>query len=81
MDALTPLFVYVLPILTVLAVGLLGSTRRIGFWLAILLSIVLTPIGGFLIALISGRKRRKRKTVLVREQVTETVTVGPSMRA
>lgn len=59
MDA-TPLFIYVLPVLTVLAVGLLGSTRRIGFWITIILSIVLTPIGGALVAMISGPKRRPR---------------------
>jgi uncharacterized membrane protein YvlD (DUF360 family) len=56
---LTPFSVVVLPVLTVLAVGLLGSTRRIGFWLALLLSIVLTPIGGLIVALISGPSRRK----------------------
>jgi len=50
-------FTYVLPVLTVLAVGLLGTTRRIGFWAALLLSVLLTPIGGFLVTLISGPKR------------------------
>lgn len=55
----TPFFIYVLPIVTVLAVGLLGSTRRIGFWLALILAVVLTPVGGFLAALISGPKKRK----------------------
>ena len=54
-------FVLVLPIVTVLAVGLLGSTRRIGFWVAILLAVVLTPVGGFLVALISGPKRIRPK--------------------
>lgn len=54
-------FVLVLPIITVLAVGLLGSTRRIGFWVAILLAVVLTPVGGFLVALISGPKRIRPK--------------------
>ena len=50
-------FIFILPIVTVLAVGLLGSTRRIGFWIALVLAVVLTPIGGFLVALISGPKR------------------------
>lgn len=50
-------FLYVLPILTVFAVGLLGSTRRIGFWGALVASILLTPIGGLFVALISGPKR------------------------
>jgi hypothetical protein len=56
---LTPVFVYLLPVLLVLFIGLLGSTRRIGFWLAIILSVVLTPIGGFVVALLSGAKRWK----------------------
>ncbi len=53
---LAPLFKIGLPILLILTVGLLGRTRRIGFGGALLLSIVLTPIGGFIIALISGPK-------------------------
>lgn len=57
---ITPLFIYVLPVLTLLALGLLGRTRRLGFWLTILLSVLLTPIGGFALALISGPRRRKR---------------------
>jgi UPF0716 family protein affecting phage T7 exclusion len=55
----TPFFIFVLPIITVLTVGLLGSTRRIGFWLALILAIVLTPVGGFLVALLSGPRRFK----------------------
>ena len=55
----TPVFVYALPIITLITVGLLGSTRRIGFWLALILGIVLTPVGGFLVALISGPKKYK----------------------
>ncbi len=50
-------FVYVLPVLTVLAVGQLGTTRRVGFWGALILSVILTPIGGFIVTLISGPKR------------------------
>lgn len=56
---LTPFFILVLPALTIFAVGLLGSTRRIGFWLAVIVSILLTPIGGFIAALISGPKRAR----------------------
>jgi hypothetical protein len=55
-----PFFVIVLPIVTVLAVGLLGGTRRIGFWLALILGVVLTPIGGFLVALLSGQRKPKQ---------------------
>jgi len=47
---------YGLPVLTVIAVGLLGRTRRLGFWGAIVVSILLTPIGGFIVAMISGAK-------------------------
>lgn len=54
-------FVYVLPVVTVIAVGMLGSTRRIGFWLALILAIVLTPVGGFIAAMISGPKKPRRK--------------------
>jgi hypothetical protein len=65
---LAPFFLYGLPVVTLLAVGLLGGTRRIGFWLAILVSILLTPIGGFLVALISGPKRPKRKSAKVKAE-------------
>ena len=58
---LIPLLVIALPVLTVLAVGLVGSTRRLGFWLSLLLAIVLTPIGGLLVALLTGRKRIERR--------------------
>ncbi len=54
---MVPFFIYILPVAAVLAVALLGSTRRIGFWLALILGIVLTPVGGFIAALISGPKR------------------------
>ncbi|MDC0671977.1 hypothetical protein [Nannocystis radixulma] len=47
--------------MTVFAIGMVGSTRRLGFWATILLSIVLTPIGGFIAALISGRRRPKKR--------------------
>lgn len=53
---LTPFFVVILPVLTVLAVGALGSSSRIGFWPALILAIVLTPVGGMIAALISGPK-------------------------
>jgi hypothetical protein len=59
----TPLFIVFLPVITVLAVGILGTTRRLGFWPSVILSILLTPLGGFLIALISGPKRKKPKPV------------------
>ena len=51
-----PFFKIGIPVLLVVTIGLLGRTRRIGFWGAFILSIVLTPVGGFLIALISGPK-------------------------
>lgn len=51
-----PFPVLILPALTVLAVALLGRTRRLGFWPALVLSIALTPAIGALLALLSGRR-------------------------
>jgi UPF0716 family protein affecting phage T7 exclusion len=59
--SLAPFFIYVLPILTVLAVAAVGSTRRLGFWLTLIASVFLTPIGGYILAVLSGAKRRKPK--------------------
>ncbi|XYH99320.1 hypothetical protein ACMHYB_05980 [Sorangium sp. So ce1128] len=56
-----PLFVIGLPILTFIAVGLLGSTRRIRWWGAILVSLVLTPVGGLIAAILSGPRRQRSK--------------------
>ncbi len=58
---LAPLIIICLPILTLIAVGLLGSTRRIRWWGAILGALVLTPVGGFIAAILSGPRREKRK--------------------
>ncbi len=58
---LAPVFIYGLPALIVLATALVGSTRRLGFWLTLLLSLVITPVGGFVVALLSGPRRRKPK--------------------
>ena len=54
---MAPLYAVVFLLLTILAVGLVGSTRRIGFIFAVLASVVLTPVGGLLLALLSGRRR------------------------
>ena len=56
MDPLAPIFRSGLPILLVFVIGLLGRTRRVGFWGAFILSIVLTPVGGFLVTILSGEK-------------------------
>ncbi len=53
---LAPLFKIGIPALLVITIGLLGRTRRIGFWGAFIFSIILTPVGGFLVALVSGPK-------------------------
>ena len=58
---LTPVLVVLLPLLLVFSVGLVGGTRRLGFWPSVLLSVVLTPIGGVLVAVLSGPKRIKPK--------------------
>ncbi len=54
---LASIFKVLLPVSLVLAVGLLGRIRRLGFWGTILVSVLFTPIAGFLVALISGPKK------------------------
>lgn len=60
---LAPLVAVGLAALLFLSVGLVGTTRRIGFWWAVLLSILLTPIGGLLVAILSGQRRIKQPYV------------------
>ena len=55
-----PIFIIGLPILLVLAVGMVASTRRLGFFLGVIASIFLTPIGGFVLAVVTGPRKRKR---------------------
>ena len=50
-------FAIALPVLTILAVGLVGTTRRLGFWLSLAAAVLLTPIGGFVLAVLSGPRR------------------------
>lgn len=57
---IAPLFIIGLPILLVLAVGMVASTRRLGFFLGVLASILLTPIGGLVLAIITGPRQPKR---------------------
>ncbi len=57
----SPFFIYGLPVLTVLVLGLLGKTRRLGFWPTFLLSLLVTPVVGLLGALISGPRRRRAR--------------------
>ena len=52
-----PLLVILLPVLLFVAAGLVGSTRRLGFWWTVLLSVLLTPLGGFVFAVLSGPRR------------------------
>lgn len=58
--SITPLFIYALPLITIALIGLLGKTRRIGLIPAIIASILLTPLGGFLLTLLLGPKREKK---------------------
>jgi hypothetical protein len=60
--SLGSLFIYVLPFILVVLIGLLGKTRRIGLIPAIIASILLTPLGGFLLTLLLGPKREKKLT-------------------
>lgn len=52
----------IVPLLLILATaaiaGLIGTTRRIGFLIPFLASFIITPIGGAVIAILSGRKVR-----------------------
>lgn len=57
---LTPIFIFGLPLLLLIAVGLVGSTRRLGLWWTLLVSVLLTPIGGFLVAVLTGPRRPRR---------------------
>lgn len=57
---IAPIFVIGLPILLVLAVGMVASTRRLGFFLGVIASILLTPIGGLVLAIVTGPRQRKR---------------------
>jgi ABC-type multidrug transport system permease subunit len=41
-------------IIASLVVGFLGSMKRIGFWGGFFASIVVTPLGGFLLVLVSA---------------------------
>ncbi len=58
---MTPIFIIGLPLFLLLAVGLVGSTRRLGFWWTLLFSVLLTPIGGFVVAALSGARRPKQR--------------------
>jgi UPF0716 family protein affecting phage T7 exclusion len=57
--SITPILVIALPVLVFLAAGLVGSTRRLGFWWTLLLSLLVTPVGGFIVAVLSGPRRPK----------------------
>jgi hypothetical protein len=61
----TPFFIIVLPLAVLITLGLIGSTRRSGFWLTLVLGVILTPVGGFVVAWLSGPRayvvRRPRR--------------------
>lgn len=48
-----------------IVVGFVGSNRNIGFWGAFFLSILLSPVIGLIIALVSKNKRDERYQQLV----------------
>lgn len=48
--------VAILWLILVFLTGKYGEKRRTGFWGTMLLSALLSPIGGFLIALLAGKK-------------------------
>jgi hypothetical protein len=47
----------------VLVLSFLGTTRRIGFWGTFFASILLTPLGGLLLLVISGPSISRRRLV------------------
>lgn len=56
-----PVLLFLVVLLTSVVVGLLGTTRRIGFFLPFFASWIITPIGAALLVIISGRKVRRIK--------------------
>ena len=58
---MAPVYAFGFLALTILGIGLMGSTRRIGFWLALLASILLTPIGGLVLTVLSGPPKPEPK--------------------
>jgi UPF0716 family protein affecting phage T7 exclusion len=54
-------FIYFLPVITVVIAALAGSSRRLGFWLTLVLSVVITPLGGYFVAYFFGPRRRRPK--------------------
>lgn len=46
---------------TAVVAGLIGTTRRIGFFIPFLASFLITPLGAALLAILSGRRVRVRK--------------------
>ncbi len=58
--SLGTLFIYVLPFILIVLIGLLGKTRRIGLIPAIIASILLSPLGGFLLTMLLGPKRETK---------------------
>ena len=53
MAILTLLFGLLSGCLLAVLVGIIGSRRRIGFWLAFLLSLIFTPLVGLIVALLT----------------------------
>ncbi len=56
-----PVIYFFIVLFTGLIVGLLGTTRRIGFWLAFFLSFLITPVGAAVIAILTGPRLRLPK--------------------
>lgn len=61
--------IFVLWIVFSLVVGAIGSSRNIGFWGAFLLSLLLSPVIGLIIALVSKDKQAEE----VQEKQLETL--------
>jgi hypothetical protein len=61
-----PIVLFLIVLLTAFVVGLLGSTRRIGFLLPFFASFLITPLGAAVLVVISGRKVRRSKKKIPR---------------
>ncbi|MCA9656723.1 MAG: hypothetical protein KC486_00125 [Myxococcales bacterium] len=66
--SLSPLFILALSVAAIVAAGLAGKTRRLGFWLTIVVSVFLTPFVGFALAVLSGRRQWPGRKELLAER-------------
>ena len=79
--SLTPLLIITLYALAIVTAGLVGSTRRLGFWLTLVVSLFLTPLVGFIVAVLTGRRAwpgRKRHLDNQRQLLAQSPASTPA---